>query len=302
MKLSDKSKISTTRVAIVGLSGTGKSTLAAELSKKFKLYWFTLDNDSDILLKLPPEQQENVELFDIPDSASFPAAADTLMKLFTKKSGKICHKHGVFNCGHCTKIAPEEFSSIDFTTLDPKQDIVVIDTGSQLSHSVLAKATQGQSVDYKPERDDWGALRKWTEFFYSEFQAARFNLVVIFHAIEAEMEDGKSKLVPAFGSKDMSSKIAGAFSHVAFTDIVNKKHKVFTKSTEFANVLTKSRTDFDSSKMDSPSLIPLFETQQHGLQSSTASTVETKTIVSDTPGNKALTGLEALKAKMQGAK
>jgi hypothetical protein len=292
MKLSQKTLTNTTRIAIVGLSGTGKSTLAAELSKKFHLHWFTLDNDSDILLKLPPEQQQNVELYDIPDSASFPAAADTLMKLFKAKSGKICHKHGVFNCPNCTKNAPEDFSPIDFTALDPKEDIVVIDTGSQLSHSILAKATQGQPVDYKPERDDWGALRKWTEFFYSEFQAARFNLVVIFHAIEAEMEDGKSKIVPAFGSKDMSSKISGAFSHVVYTDIINKRHRAFTRSTEFGNVLTKSRTDFDISALETPSLIPIFTGEMP--------IVDVKQV--NTPGEKALTGLAAIKANLNKAK
>jgi hypothetical protein len=258
MKPSEKVKISTTRVAVMGLSGTGKSTLVADLSKTFKLWWFTLDNDSDILLKLPPEQQDNIELFDIPDSASFPVAADTLMKLFEKKSGKICHKHGMLNCALCAKQNPEGFSSIDLTSLDPNKDIVVIDTGSQLSHSILAHATKDKPVDHRPERDTWGTLRKWTEFFYSEFQAARFNLIVIFHSIEAELEDGKTKLVPSFGSKDMSTKIAGAFSHVVYTDLVNRQHKAISKSTASSTVLSKSRTDFDISSLPTPSLIPIF--------------------------------------------
>lgn len=291
MKLSQKAAVNTTRVIVMGLSGTGKSTLTSELTKEFNLKWFTLDNDSDILLKLPLEQQERIELFDLPDSATFPVAADTLMKLFRSKKGDICHAHGVFSCVACKKQGdPSLYTEIDFTTLDPKKDVVVIDTGSQLSHSILAKATKDKPVDYKPERDDWGALRKWTEFFYSEFQAARFNLVVIFHAIEVEMEDGKFKLVPSFGSKDMSSKIAGAFSHVVYTDIVNKKHKAFCKSTESSAFLTKSRTDFDISKFDPPSLIAIFKGTVPA---------EVKTPTDAGHGTKAAVDLKDIVAKMK---
>lgn len=258
MKISDKPSSATTRVIVMGLSGTGKSTLVAQLANNYKLWWFSLDNDVDILRKLSPEAQDNIELFDIPDSAAFPVAADTLMKVFKARKGNICNEHGVIDCAICKK-AGAGFSVIDFSQLLPNRDIVVIDTGSQLSHSILAHATKGKPVDYKPERDDWGALRKWTEFFASEFQAAKFNLIVIFHAIEAEMEDGRTKLVPSFGSKDMSSKIAKSFSHVVYTDVVNKKHKAFSASTFANNILTKSRTDFRIEDMAEPSLLPIFQ-------------------------------------------
>lgn len=293
MKLTQVKASHVTRVAVMGLSGTGKSTLTANLAKQFHLYWFTLDNDKDILIKLPKEQQDNIELFDIPDSASFPVAADTLMKMFRNKQGKICNNHGVWSCILCAKDPEATFTEINLNALDPKKDIVVIDTGSQLSHSILAKATKDKPVDYKPERDDWGALRKWTEFFYSEFQAARFNLVVIFHAVEAELEDGKSKLVPSFGSKDMSSKIAGAFSHVVYTEIVNKKHKAFCSSTASSTVLTKSRTDFDISKAEEPSLIPIFTGEIPSPQ------IQTTT---NTPADKAAVDLKGLLAKMKDGK
>jgi len=258
MNLEDKEASSTTRVCVMGLSGTGKSTLVSKLAEKYKLWWFTLDNDADILLKLPRAWWPNVELIDIPDSAVFPAACDTLLKLFKNRGrGFICNTHGIYDCKICQK-SGKPGTKLDFTKLESDRDIVVFDTGSQLALSALAHATKEHDVDYKPEWDDWGAVRKWTEFFTSEWQAAKYNLVVIFHAIEATLEDNRVKLVPSFGSKDMSTKVAKAFSHVVYTDVINKKHKAFSASTYSNTVLTKSRTDFEIEKLAEPSLIPIF--------------------------------------------
>lgn len=300
MKLDEREKINTTRVIVMGLSGTGKSTLVSKLSSQYKLWWMTLDNDADILFKLSAEQKENIELFDIPDSAFFPVAADTLMKMFKNRKGEICHKHGIWNlCPDCLK-NKLPMSSIDLSTLDPKKDILVIDTGSQLSHSILAKVTKNQPIDYKPERDDWGGLRKWTEFFYSEFQAARFNLVVIFHSITAEMEDGKDKLVPAFGSKDMSTKIAGAFSHIVYTEVANGKHRAFSSSTYSGGVLTKSRTDFLIERLAEPSLEPIFSGAIPAYTK--LETPLPKEATENTPANSALSGLDRMLAEMKAKK
>jgi hypothetical protein len=294
MKLSQKSASATTRVCVIGLSGTGKSTLVAKLAEAgFKLYWITVDNDTDILFKISPEFRDNVELYDIPDTASSPRAADTLLKLFREKKGEICNTHGLWKCAVCKKESAA-FSSIDLTTLDPEKDIVVIDTGTTLGHSIMAHATKNNPVDYKPERDDWGALRKWTEFFYSEFQGARFNLVVIFHAVEATMEDDKVKLVPAFGSKDMSSKIAGAFSHVVYCDIKNKKHVAYSGSTAANNVLTKSRSDFLIESLPEPSLAPIFLNKA---KETTSQLTPQETKLINTPATNALSALEKLRLK-----
>lgn len=292
MNLEDKEPAKTSRIAVMGLSGTGKSTLVSKLAESYTLHWITLDNDADILFKLPREWWKNVQLYDIPDSATFPVAADTLLKLFKTKKADICHAHGVISCAICKKNEGKS-SLLDFTVMDPKKDVVVIDTGSQLAMSILAHATKGQAVDYKPERDDWGGIRKWTEFFCSEFQAARFNLVVIFHAIEATLEDDRVKLVPSFGSKDMSSKVAKAFSHVVYTDIKNKKHVAFSSSVYANNVLTKSRTDFEIEKLGEPSLIPIFsgvvpETKKEDPKASAS-----------TPATVSASTLQAMKDRLQ---
>lgn len=280
MKASQVIASSRTRVLVMGLPGSGKSTLVAALAEEgFRLTWISLDNDVDVLKKLSPAAQENVNVFNIPDSAAFPVGCDTLLKLFREQKGAICTKHGVWKCAVCTK-AGDYLDPIDLTTLGPK-DIVVIDTATQLGHSILSHVTKGSAVDAKPERDDWGALRKYTEFFCSQFQAARFNLAVICHVVEAELEDARTKLVPNFGSKGMSAEFAKAFSHVVYTEVVNKKHKAFSSSTATTNVLTKSRTDFAIESLPTPSLAPIFQGQESIPESPPV--IQPKTEVSSTP-------------------
>lgn len=312
MKLSEKDESPYTRVLIFGLPGTGKSTLAARLAITHRLTWISLDNDVDVLRKLPPEAQANVNLLDLPDSASFPVASATLLQLFKTGKGRICNAHGVYTCALCTK-SGTAFTSLDFTKFD-SADIVVIDTGTQLGRSILSHVTKDKPVDFRPERDEWGALRKFTEFFASQFQAARFNLIVICHAVEAELEDGRMKLVPDFGSKGMSASFAAKFSHVIYCDQTNKKHKAYSKSTYANNVLTKSRTDFAIEDMAEPSLAPLFPITERKeistLQAHEAVTVKQETVATEiqtqesqistakTPAQNAVVGLTDMQKRL----
>jgi len=299
MKLSEVRSATYTRALIFGLPGSGKSTLAANLSRTHKLWWFSLDNDSDVLKKLPPEQQANIEFIDLPDTASYPVASQTLLQAFKSGKGKICEPHGIFNCKLCNK-PDSRTTSFDFTQFTSK-DICVIDTGSQLGRSILAHVTKDESVEYKPERDDWGALRKYTEYFASQFQGFRGNLIIICHAIEHVTTNAKgevisSKLIPDFGSKGMALTFGKSFSHVIFTEVKNKKHRAYSSSTATNESLTKSRTDFrieDLPEPDLSSIFPIFE------QSSEAETpvIQTPAQVqaAPTPATKAVSYLATLK-------
>lgn len=266
MKLTEAVVNSPTRVLITGLPGSGKSTLATDLAKEgFHLIWISLDNDIDVLKKLSPQDQESVDVFNIPDSAAFPVGSATCLQLFKELKGGICRDHGVWNCPGCKKVG-RPVDPIDISSLQPR-DIVVLDTATQLGNSILAHVTKGKPADYKPERDDWGALRKFTEFFCSQFQAFRGNLIVICHIVEAELEDDRTKLVPNFGSKGMSAMFAKAFSEVVYCEVVNKTHRAFSSSTATTKVLTKSRTDWAIEDLPKPSLAPVFQRSLKSMES-----------------------------------
>lgn len=247
------------RVLLSGLSGSGKSTLAALLSESFKLKWIDLENSKDILTKLPEEWLDRIDYIGIPDSAAFPIGVQTLMTLFKQGKANICEAHGKVDCSLCKK-DNKPFNVVDFSAM-ADDEILVVDGGTQLASSILAYVCKDKPVEYKPERDDWGGLRKYSEFFASQFQAFPKNFILTCHAIEAEMENGVTKLVPAFGSKDMSTKIAKAFSDVIYLDVKNRKHTAISASTASTTVLTRSRSDFDISTLEVPSLIPLFKNE-----------------------------------------
>lgn len=255
------------RVLITGLSKSGKSTLAASLSKKYRLIWIDTENAVEALQKLPPEQKANIELIKIPDSAAFPMAAQTVQRLFKEKKADICFTHGAINCFICKK-SEGIIQHIDLTNLDPSRDVVVLDTLTQTGRSFLAHIIKDKTsampiesaLEYKPVLDDWGALRKNTEYLGSNIQACPFNLVCITLAIETELEDGKVTLVPEFGSKGSSAGIASKFSTVIFCKTESKKHKAYSSSTASNLFLSGARSDYQIEKqVDSMDLCPLFD-------------------------------------------
>lgn len=292
MRLIDVEESVTRRVGIVGLSGSGKTTLAAKLAERFKLHWIDIENALDTLVKLPRELKENIEIYKLPDSASFPIAADSLMTLFKNNKFNICLAHGKDECALCKSKEGSIFQPLDFTKLT-NQDIVVLDSGTQLGHSILAHIVKNKPVDYKPERDDWGALRKYSEFFASQWQAVPFNLIVTFHLIEATLEDNRVKLVPAFGSAPMSAEIAKVFGHIVYMEVINKKHMAYSSSTALTNVLTKSRTDFSIESLPVPSLIPLYSGEYTPVPSGILLPAPVAT-----PGAQAVSNLAAIREKL----
>jgi hypothetical protein len=256
MKLTSHPSIRTTKVLVTGIPGSGKSTLVAQLAEVYNLIWIDLEGGASTLTKLPIDWQERIDLISLPDSASYPIASDTLTQLFKSGKASICQTHGKVNCPICKK-AGAGFDSVDFSTLGP-DTIVVIDSVTQLSHSILSHVTRAQPVDYKPEWDDWGSLRKITEFFCSQFQAVSFNLVCIAQVTEAKLDDNRTKLVPSFGSAGMSASFSKAFDHIVYCEVRNGKHVAGSSSRYNNSILTRSRTDFCIETLAIPSLLPVF--------------------------------------------
>lgn len=256
MKLTEKQTAMTTTVLIYGPPKVGKSELAGRLSEFKKLIWIDLENGYSTLLKLPQEWKERIELISLPDTRSFPVAIETCLKLIKGGPVDICEEHGKVSCVTCKK-DNKPFARINLSELD-SDTVVVFDSLTQLTNSAIAHITRGKPDDYKLEFDDWGNLGKLMDIFLSHVQQAPFNVVCISHETEAEMEDGKIKIVPVAGSKAFSRNTAKYFSHVVYAEVKNGKHQFHSTTTSSNKLNTGSRTGIDLNSITNTPLITLF--------------------------------------------
>jgi len=257
MKLTEKKLSKTHRVLIYGEPKSGKTELAARLAASFNLHFFDLENGFETLLKLPHDQQERVELISIPDTKVFPIAIETMLKVITGVAVEICEEHGKVGCALCKK-DNKPTTRICLNELT-ENDIVVVDSLTQLSNSAMNHLTKNESDTYKPEWTDYRNQGQLLDKFLSQVQQARFNIVCITHVVETELEDGKKKLVPVCGTTAFSRNTAKYFDHVVYCEVKNKKHNFASSTTYANNVLTGSRTDISLETKDAPTLLDIFK-------------------------------------------
>lgn len=290
MKLTQKSQNKSHRVLLFGPPKSGKTKLAGELSKAFNLIWVDMENGVDTLLQLPDECKERIEVITLPDTRSYPIAIETCLKMIKGTKGTVCEAHGKWNCAICTK-ALASVVEVELNSL-PLDTIVVFDSLTQLTNSGIAHITKNQPDDYKLQFDDWGNLGKLMDTFLSHVQQAPFNVVCISHETEAEMEDGKTKLVPTAGTRNFSRNTAKYFDEVVYCEVKNKKHIAASSTTYNGNILTGSRTGATLETQAEASLIPIFKGE-----------VATSNTVAQTSGGaqvgKQMTALEKLRAGMK---
>lgn len=256
MICSEKKLSSTQRVLVFGGPKSGKTEIVGRLAEKFNLLWFDNENGWSTLTKLPLEWQKRINIISIPDSRVFPIAAETWPKVIKGGQVDICAAHGKVSCSLCKKDSLP-FESVNISTIS-ENTIVVFDSLTQLTNSLIAHITKTQDDSYRLQLDDWGNLRVLIDKFLSQIQSAGYNVVCITHEEEVEMEDGRKKLVPVSGSSKSSRNTAKYFDHVVYCETKNKKH-VFASSTTYSvNVLTGSRTDVVVESDVVPSLLKIF--------------------------------------------
>lgn len=260
-KLSSLSHSATHRVLIFGGPKTGKSELAGKLSEHFNLLWFDCENGWVTLTKLPSEWQEKINIISVPDSRTYPIAAETWLKVIKGIPTKICQEHGKVDCAICRKdLKPFEEVHLAAT---PNDTIVVFDSLTQFSNSCVANITKNQPDDYKLQLDDWGNLRVLIDKFLSQVQAATYNIICITHEEQVPMEDGKIKLVPVSGSSKSSMNTAKYFDHVIYCEVKNKKHIAASSTTYANNIITGSRTGVELEKDPASTLLSIFKQKPH---------------------------------------
>lgn len=287
-KASTLSPSETQRVLVYGPPKSGKTELVMRLAEHFNLTYIGMERGHGPVFKLPIEWQERVEIIDIPDTRSFPVAAETALKIIKGGSHSICELHGKVFCMDCMKQGlPSVKVQLDHTL--SKDTIVVWDSLTQLSNSFIAHITKAMPDLYKIQTDDWRQLAALVDLFLSNVQGANYHTICISHEVEAETADGKSRIVPVCGSRNSSRNVAKYFDHVIYCCVENGKHN-FGSSTLYRNgIVTGSRTDAALEDMLIPSLLDIMKGK-------------IKKDNAPTPGQVALGSLNSLAATLQAKK
>lgn len=255
MKLSEIAKASKASaqtnhaVLIYSRPKLGKTRLAgtaAKIPEIKRIFWFDLENGAETLLNmdLTEEELDKVTLFKLVDTRESPVGIETMLKAFSMKSKiQICDKHGRVNCAECAK---NKDSVTPFALAEcTHNDLVVVDSGSQLADSALGATMLGKESMAKPGWDEYGIQGKWLGDILSVIQqASNTNFVVLTHelVIEEDINDVKKDVIyPLMGTKAFSMKVAKYFGTVVYLHKKMGKHAAASSSTFRNDVITGSR-------------------------------------------------------------
>lgn len=266
----------TYRLCIFGRAKVGKTALAAQLAKVWKLHYFDLEDGIKTALKpdvLAPEFWKNINVFPIASRQSAPMGIETLLKLIRGTECKICLTHGKVNCPACVK-AGATINRIALNELTP-DDCLVIDSSTQLSvdanaaavafifrdadtpeQFVLDKDTGGKNFKYPM------AVSFMLDRIFGYLQTAtNFNSIVISHEVMTEKLkdtghtvpmgqnqptlDTDEMVFPAAGSRNFSRQFGRYFDALIHLDIVNKKHRAYSSTTYNSRISTGSRLAYN---------------------------------------------------------
>jgi len=251
-------------ILIYGHAKTGKTRFvgtAATIEEFERIIWVDLENGAETLLHmgLTEAQMAKIELISIPDTREVPRGCETILKMFSAKTPiLICEQHGKVACLECKD---KENITWDFKNLTHK-DLVVIDSGSQLSDSAAALACIGKPIEYKAGFEEWGVMGKYLGDILSIIQAAQHtNFVVITHTqiVEEDVNGVKTdKIVPLMGTRAFCQKVSKYFGTVVYLELKLGRHVAGSASTYKPNYTTGSRLNVKVEASKEPSMRDIF--------------------------------------------
>lgn len=265
-------------VLLYGKAKTGKTTLAATAAKCSNInnvYWFDNENGRERLIsmvsskELTEQEASKFKIFAIDDSVEHPYAFETISKLIgLRRPLSICIRHGRIDCPECKKINAET-QPFDMAKCNAN-DIIVIDSGSQYSDSIMHYYNEGKLAKGTSGLDAFREQGLRLVEFLTEIQRAKTNWIVITHNIAIELEAGSERIAamdykgpkieetyPLMGTRNFSMKVGKYFSHVAYLEVKLRKHIGGSSTTYKSGLITGSRTGW---KLEDGnlSLVPLF--------------------------------------------
>lgn len=254
-------------VIIYGPPKSGKTELALKglPMAGFNVLYVDLEKGHTTIHKLDDKLKEKIVVVRIPDFKDKPTAINTCLHMVTGAPVTFCNEHGEVDCVTCkARVKKGELDKDDaFTTIalndfDPKEWVVVYDSLSQLTSSANAHVSRSLNLEKdKLTFDHWRHQGVLLEKFLDYLQNASYNSVLIAHEEMIELNDKTTKIAPGGGTKNFSAKVAKYFDHIVYTSVRNKKHNASSSTTDYANILTGSRTDVVID-MDNPATIGEF--------------------------------------------
>lgn len=255
------------RVLIYGDSGTGKSTLAAQLASQYKLHWFDFDSGSEVLFTAIPQQYwHNIDVYTVADLPENPRAAKLADRVVRPDTATtFCSAHGAIaqrnNLGQiaattCTLCGKDASKYVTFDTSKlTTNDIIVLDGGVAISnsasnYSVGSEIMSKDMAAIKLEHDHHGKQGKILENIITRMKSLPCHVIMITHPVAVENKNKTIDIVPAFGTRNFAKPTRAAFGHIVYLYMKNGKHCFTSSETHQIGVCAKSRWNVDVQKKE----------------------------------------------------
>lgn len=233
------------RILLYGEPKCGKSVAAALLAKKYKVIFFDMENALLALLSnVPKENQDNIEYIPLKDSQDNPVAITLLPDIIAGKQVNFCTAHSKKMCMECRKNPEATYETVNLSGVGT-ETVVVLDSFTQLTDSVLGLVSKDLDIDEKLQFDHWGEMARRLGRLLSAIQVCSFHLVATSHEQIVTLPSKKEKLIPTLGSRNTSKQVGRYFDHLVRLEVRNRDFMQYSAQGTQINAQVGSRSNID---------------------------------------------------------
>lgn len=247
------------RILLYGPPKSGKSVAAGLLAKEYEVIYIDLENAASALINNVPAQfHSKIDYIGLKDSQDNPVATDLLPTILEGTKIRFCALHSKKLCLVCRNDPAAVYNEVELKNCKT-ETVVVIDSFTQLTDSVIGKVTEDLSVDDKLQFDHWGEVARRLHRLLSALQVANYHVVAISHEQVVVLPDKTEKLVPTLGSRNSSKSVGRYFDHLVRMSVRNKDFKSYSAQGSQVNALVGSRSNLDMDADPTLTLVDLLK-------------------------------------------